>query len=65
MNANVQAAQVSQLVGNLTVPFTVEGPSSNPVFRPDVNAIAKTQLKKVETKALGGILNNFLGGKKP
>ena len=65
MNANVQAAQVSQLVGNLTVPFTVEGPSSNPVFRPDVNAIAKTQLKKVETKALGGILDNFLGGKKP
>jgi hypothetical protein len=65
MNANVQAAQLSQMVGNLSVPFTVEGPSSDPVFRPDVNAIAKTQLKKVETKALGGILNNFLGGKKP
>jgi hypothetical protein len=34
------------------------------VFRPDVNAIAKTQIKKAETKALNGLLNNILGGKK-
>jgi hypothetical protein len=65
MNANVQAAQISQVLGNLSVPFTVEGPSADPVFRPDLSAIAKTQLKKVETKALGGLLNNLLGGKKP
>jgi AsmA protein len=73
MNATIQAAQLTSTlgnlgnlgnVGNLSVPFTVEGPSSNPVFRPDVNAIAKTQIKKVETKALGGLLNNILGGKK-
>jgi hypothetical protein len=65
MNASVQAAKITQELGSLSVPFTVEGPSSDPVFRPDVNAIAKSQLKKVETKALGGILNNLLGGKKP
>ena len=65
MNAAVQAATLASTLGsNLSVPFTIEGPSSNPVFRPDVNAIAKTQLKKVETKAIGGILNNLLGGKK-
>jgi AsmA protein len=61
MNAAIQAAPT---LGNLSFPFTVEGPSSNPVFRPDVNAIAKTQIKKAETKALDGLLNNLLGGKK-
>jgi AsmA protein len=64
MNAAIQAAQLASTLGNLSFPFTVEGPSSNPVFRPDVNAIAKTQIKKVETKALDGLLNNLLGGKK-
>jgi AsmA protein len=64
MNAAVQAAGLTSAVGNLTVPFTMEGPSSDPVFRPDVNAIANTQLKKAETKAVGSILNNLLGGKK-
>ena len=64
MNAAIQAAQLTSTLGNLSFPFTVEGPSSNPVFRPDVNAIAKTQIKKVETKALDGLLKNLLGGKK-
>jgi AsmA protein len=64
MNAAIQAAQLTSTLGNLSFPFTVEGPSSNPVFRPDMNAIAKTQIKKAETKALGGLLDNFLGGKK-
>jgi AsmA protein len=64
MNAAIQAAQLTSTLGNLSFPFTVEGPSSNPVFRPDVNAIAKTQIKKAETKALDGLLNNLLGGKK-
>jgi AsmA protein len=65
MNANVQAARVTSALGNISVPFTVEGSSSNPVFKPDVSAVAKAQFKKVETKALGGVLNNLLGGKKP
>ena len=64
MNAAIQAAQLTSSLGNLSFPFTVEGSSSNPVFRPDVNAIAKTQIKKVEKKALDGLLNNLLGGKK-
>jgi len=65
MNASVQTAELTRTLGNVSVPFTVEGPSSDPVFRPDINAIAKTQLKKVETKALGGVLDSLLGGKKP
>jgi AsmA protein len=64
MNAAVQGAGLSSALGNLSVPFTIEGTSSDPVFRPDVNAIANTQLKKAETKAVGSILNNLLGGKK-
>jgi AsmA protein len=64
MNAAVQTSGLASALGNLSVPFTVQGSSSDPVFRPDVNAIANTQLKKVETKAVGSILNNLLGGKK-
>ena len=65
MNAVVQAAGLaSALGGNLSVPFTIQGSSADPVFRPDVNAIANTQLKKAETKAIGGFLNNLLNGKK-
>ena len=65
MNANVQGPELSRTLGNLSVPFTVEGSTANPVFRPDINALAKTQIKKAETKALGSVLNNLLGGKKP
>jgi hypothetical protein len=64
MNATVQASGLASALGNLSVPFTVQGSSSDPVFRPDVNAIANTQLKQVETKAVGSFLNNLLGGKK-
>jgi hypothetical protein len=64
MNATVQAAGLASALSNLSVPFTVQGSSSDPVFRPDVNAIANTQLRKVETRAVGTILNNLLGGKK-
>jgi AsmA protein len=64
MTAAVQAAPLTSAFGNLSVPFTVEGSSSDPVFRPDVSAIANTELKKVETKAVGSILNNLFGGKK-
>ena len=64
MNAAVQAAGLTSALGNLSVPFTVQGSGSDPVFRPDVNAIANTQLKKAETKAIGGFLNNLLNGQK-
>jgi AsmA protein len=64
MNAAVQGSGLASALGSLSVPFTIQGSSSDPIFRPDVNAIANTQLKKAETKAVGSILNNLLNGKK-
>lgn len=64
MTAVVHGAALTASLGNLTVPFTVEGSSSDPVFRPDMGALANTQIKKLETKAVGGFLNNLLNGKK-
>jgi AsmA protein len=65
MNATVQAATLTSALGNnLSVPFTIQGSSSDPIFRPDVKAIANTQLKEAGTKAVGSFLNNLLNGKK-
>jgi len=65
MNATVQAATLTSSSGNnLSVPFTIQGSSSNPIFRPDVKTIVNTQLKEAGTKAVGSFLNNLLNGKK-
>jgi AsmA protein len=67
MNAMVRTTGIMAVVGNKPIPFTVEGTSSNPVFKPDVGAIAREELKGVEGnvgKAAGGLLNGLLGGKK-
>jgi AsmA protein len=59
--------------GDTGVPFTITGTSANPVFRPDVKAIASQKIDQ-EVKSLTGnsdlgktatgLLNNLLGGKK-
>ncbi|HTA69736.1 MAG TPA: AsmA family protein [Bryobacteraceae bacterium] len=67
MSATVHTSGILAVVGNKPIPFTVEGTSSNPVFKPDVGAIAKEELKGVGGdvgKAAGGLLNGLLGGKK-
>jgi AsmA protein len=67
MSAMVHTSGILAVVGNKPIPFTVEGTSSNPVFKPDVGAIAKEELKGVGGdvgKAAGGLLNGLLGGKK-
>jgi AsmA protein len=67
MNAMVHTSGILAVVGNKPIPFTVEGTSSNPVFKPDVGAIAREELKGVEGnvgKAAGGLLNGILGGRK-
>ena len=54
--------------GDTSVPFTIQGTSSDPVFRPDVGAIATEEIKRFTGgdagKAAGGLLNDLLGGKK-
>ena len=48
------------LRGSLAVPFSVQGTSQDPSFRPDVKGMATDQIKG----AASGILNNLFGGKK-
>jgi AsmA protein len=61
--------------GDTSVPFLVQGTSSNPVFKPDMKSIASTELKSIasgELNKLGapnaeravGVLQGLLGGKK-
>ncbi len=59
--------------GDTGVPFLIGGTSSDPVFRPDVKAIASQKInQEVQSltgnsaigKAAGGLLNNLFGGKK-
>lgn len=70
MSAMVHTSGILAVVGNKPIPFTVEGTSSNPVFKPDVAAIAKEEMKSIIGgsggigKAAGGLLDGLLGGKK-
>jgi AsmA protein len=63
--------------GDTTVPFLVQGTASNPSFKPDMKSVASEQLKGLASgelnklgggtnagKAVGGILQGLLGGKK-
>ena len=68
MSAMVHTSGMLAVVGNKPIPFTVEGTASNPVFKPDVGAIAKEEMKGIIDsnvgKTAGGLLNGLLGGKK-
>jgi hypothetical protein len=71
MSAMVHTSGLLAVIGNKPIPFTVEGTSSQPIFKPDVKAVVKEELKGIEKglggdvgKAAGGLLNGILGGKK-
>jgi AsmA protein len=67
MSAMVHTSGILAVVGNKPIPFTVEGTASNPVFKPDVGAVAQEEMKGLGGnvgKAAGGLLNGLLGGKK-
>jgi AsmA protein len=64
MTAIVHTSGMLAVVGNTPIPFTVEGTSADPVFRPDLKAIVKEEIKGAVGKAAGGLLNGLLGGKK-
>jgi len=56
----VQTSGLAAVVRNTPIPFTVEGTCAEPVFHPDIKAVAK---EEVEGMA-GGLLKGLLGGKK-
>jgi AsmA protein len=67
MSATVRTSGLLAVVGNTPIPFTVQGTCADPVFRPDVKAVAKEKVKGVEgglEKAAGGLLKGRLAGKK-
>jgi AsmA protein len=67
MSATVHTSGLLAVAGNTPIPFTVGGTCSDPVFRADIGALGKQEIKGVEgdaRKAAGGLLNGLLGGKK-
>ncbi|HYL85175.1 MAG TPA: hypothetical protein VE263_13140, partial [Candidatus Angelobacter sp.] len=50
-----------------TKPFTIEGPCSDPVFKPEIKAVAKEEVKSIGNdigKAAGGLFRGLTGSKK-
>ena len=60
MSAQVQTSGLAAVVRNTPIPFTVQGTCADPVFRPDVKAVVKEEVKGVA----GGLLRGLIGGKK-
>jgi len=68
MSAIIHTSGLLSIVGNKPIPFTVEGTAANPVFHPDLKAVAKEEVKSVEQdvgKAAGSLIKGIFGGKKP
>jgi AsmA protein len=76
MSAMIQTSR-SALLSRTAVPFFIQGTAENPVFKPDVQELAKTearglvqsevqkQLPGNTGKAISNALDKLLGGKKP
>ncbi len=68
MRATVRTSGLAAIVSNTPIPFTVEGPATDPVFRPDVKAVAKEELKKLTggdaVGKAGGLIKDLFGKKK-
>jgi AsmA protein len=63
---NASHGLVAALGSTSSVPFTVEGTSANPSFKPDVKGLASDKLKQLTggKNSVGGLINGLLGGKK-
>jgi AsmA protein len=69
MLAKVHTGGILAVLGsNTTVPFKIQGTSSQPKFEPDIEGLAVDKLKQLGgsdvEKAATGLLKGFLGGKK-
>lgn len=75
MSATIKTSR-SAALSQMAIPFFIEGTATNPVFRPDVQALAKSQSKAVieselqkqlkgnTGQAVSNALDQLLGGKK-
>ena len=72
MSVAVHTGGLAAVINDRPIPFLVEGTCSDPVFRPDVRAVAtegakavaEESAKRVGGKAAGSLLKGLLGGKK-
>jgi hypothetical protein len=62
--AKVHTSGMAAALSKETIPITVTGTAANPVFRPDVKAVATEKAKTYGTKAATSLLKGLLGGKK-
>jgi AsmA protein len=59
MAAVVHTSGLLAAIGNKPIPFSVEGTASDPVFKPDMKAVAKEEVKGLA----GGLLRGLTGKK--
>jgi hypothetical protein len=55
------------VIGNKPIPFTVGGTALEPVFKPDIGAVVKEEVKDIGGdigKAAGGLVDGLFGRKK-
>jgi AsmA protein len=69
MRATVHTSGLLAPVGGTPIPFTVQGPATDPVFRPDMKSFARDEIKRAITpdnvgKAAGFVRGLLGGGKK-
>jgi AsmA protein len=64
MAAAVHTGGLMAVVNDRPIPFLVEGTCSDPVFRPDMRAVASGEAKRLDGTAAGDVLKGLLGGKK-
>jgi AsmA protein len=67
MSAIVHSSGLLAVIGNKPIPFAVEGSCSDPVFKPDLRAVAREEVKGIQNdigKAAGDLFNGLMRGKK-
>ncbi len=66
MRATVHTSGLLAPVGGTPIPFTVQGPATDPVFRPDMKSFAREEIKKAITPdnvgKAAGFVRGLLGG---
>ena len=66
MIAIVHTSGLLAAVGNKPIPFAVEGTCAAPVFKPDLKAVVKEEVKSIEGDVgkAGGLIKDLFGRKK-
>jgi len=67
MSAALHTTGAASIIANKSIPFFVQGTSAEPVFKPDIKAMATEQINAVKGQAgeaAGNLIKGLLGGKK-